>query len=121
MVEDSRPKVRERAATLIKTALEALNEAGGSLPLREVLSQVERRIALTPFDLEVYKKSGYQRWKSLIHFFSIDCAKAGFLRKQSGVWSLTPEGRDLLGLPAEDILNRATAGYRTWKAAQAAS
>ena len=100
MTEEKKPKSKERAAVFIKAALEALKEAGGSLPLRDVKVAVAKRVQLTPHDLELYEKTGYVRWESVLHFYSIDCAKAGFIRKHGGRWHLTPDGEAVMGLPA---------------------
>jgi restriction system protein len=118
MAEAKHPTSRQRAAVLLKAAFEALHDAGGSLPLRDVKAEVAKRVQLTPRDLEVYQKTGYVRWESILHFYSIDCAKAGYLRKQSGRWYLTPEGEAVRELPAEELLDRAQRGYREWKAAR---
>lgn len=49
------------------------------------------KIELTAWEQERYEKTGYIRWQSILHFYTIDCTKAGYLRKQKGVWYLTEE------------------------------
>ena len=107
---------RDRAGVFLKAAFDALKEAGGSLPLRTVKAEVAKRVALTPHDREVYAKTGYVRWESVLHFYSIDCVKAGYLRKQDGLWHLTPEGEAANQLPARQMLDHAQRAYRKWKA-----
>lgn len=51
-----------------------------------------------------------------MHFYSIDCQKAGFLIKNKGVWYLTDEGEKSLSLGALKMLDAATAAYRVWVA-----
>ena len=114
-----KPTSKQRAAVLIKAAFEAISDAGGELALRDVMKEVEKRVELTDRDRAVYEKSGYIRWQSILHFYSIDCVKAGFLKKSRGRWYLTPEGQELLPLPGEEILDRAIRAYRAWKAEQA--
>lgn len=109
---------KDRAAIFLKAAFDALHEAGGSLPLRTVKQEVEKRVSLTPHDREVYAKTGYVRWESVLHFYSIDCVKAGFIRKQDGLWHLTPEGDAARHVPPKDMLDQATKAYRKWKAAE---
>ncbi len=109
---------KDRATVFLKAAFDALREAGGSLPLRIVKEEVARRVALTPHDLEVYAKTGYVRWESVLHFYSIDCVKAGYLRKQDGLWHLTPEGGIASQLPAREMLDQASRAYRRWKAGE---
>ncbi len=106
---------RELAAKVIFAALQILNEKGGQAPGREVLSEVEKRVTLDDWAKATYEKSGYIRWQSMLHFFSIDCIKAGYLVKKKGVWYLTPEGENALKLGEVGLLNAATAAYREWK------
>jgi restriction system protein len=117
-VGKQRITARERASVLIKAAFDALRDAGGSLTLTEVKRAVVDRVQLIPFDLEVFERTGNVRWEALLHFYSIDCVKAGFLKKQSGQWTLTPEGETASHLTASELLSRAQKGYREWKAAQ---
>lgn len=116
MREPKKQTTKDRAALFIKAALEALHAAGGSLPLREVKAAVAAKIEFTPDDLKVYEKTGYVRWESILHFYSIDCVKAGFILKHRGQWHLTPEGEAVLSLPAGDLLDKALRAYRQWKA-----
>ena len=55
------------------------------------------------------------KWQSILHFFSIDCIKAGYLVKKKGTWYLTPEGESALKLGEVGLLNAATAAYRNWR------
>lgn len=111
-----KPRTRDRAAVFLKAALQALVDAGGDLPFRTVLSEVEGRVDLIPYDLEIYNTTGNSRWRSVLHFYSIDCVKAGFIKKSKGRWFITPEGREVAKLSGEEILDRAVKAYRAWKA-----
>ena len=106
---------RALAAKVIYAALKALKDAGGELPGKEVISRVGKTVQLDPWDIEIYEKSGYVRWRSILHFFTIDCIKAGFLVKQKGVWFLTKEGDAALSLGERGLLDEATKAYRDWK------
>lgn len=118
MREPKKQTTKDRAALFIKAALEALHAAGGSLPLREVKAAVAAKIEFTPDDLKVYEKTGYVRWETKLHFYSIALVKAGFVLKHGGQWHLTPEGEAVLSLPAPDLLENAERAYREWKATQ---
>lgn len=107
---------KARAAIFLKAAFDALHDAGGSLPLKEIKREVEKRVELTEKDRGVYEKTGYVRWESILHFYSIDCAKAGFIRKGGGMWHLTPDGDVARQRPATELLDQAMQGYRKWKA-----
>lgn len=67
----------------------------------------------------MHDKTGNIRWRSITHFYSIDCVKAGFIKKSGGRWFLTPEGREVMSKPADQIIELATKAYREWKAGQA--
>jgi len=107
---------RALAAKLIHAALSILRDNGKEMPVRDLMTRLERTVQLDAWDRERYEKSGYVRWESMLHFFSIDCVKAGFLVKKQGVWYLTPEGEEALKLRPEELLDRATAAYRQWSA-----
>lgn len=115
MAKDKLSRSRELAAKVIFAALQILKEKGGQAPGRDVIAEVEKRVPLNEWARATYEKSGYVRWQSILHFFSIDCIKAGYLVKKKGVWYLTPEGESALKLGDVGLLKAATAAYRKWK------
>jgi restriction system protein len=106
---------RELAAKVIYSALQILKERGGEAPGREILSEVEKRVTLDDWAKARYEKSGYVRWQSILHFFSIDCIKAGYLIKKKGIWYLTPEGENALQLGEVGLHLAADTAYRKWR------
>lgn len=116
MSSEELSRSRKLAAKVIYASLQILKEKGGEAPGREVVAEVEKHVQLDDWAKEVYEKSGYIRWQSILHFFSIDCIKAGFLIKKKGMWYLTPEGEKALKLGEVGLLNEARAAYRKWKA-----
>jgi restriction system protein len=106
---------RELGGRAVFEALKVLSENGGEMRGNEVIGRVEQRIELDEWARERYEKTGYIRWRSMLHFFSIDCIKAGFLVKKKGVWFITPEGEQALHLGPVGLLNEATRKYREWK------
>jgi len=114
----SEKKLSRSRATGTKTiyaALQLLKEHGGQLKGREVVEEVAKRVALDDWEKERYEKTGHVRWKAILHFFSIDCSKAGFLVKKKGTWYLTPEGEQALGRGEVGVLDAATKAYREWR------
>jgi len=111
----SHPPTKQIGAKVVYEALKVLQEAGGELRGKEVTERVAKRVSFTPWESERYEKTGNVRWQSILHFYTIDCMKAGFLRKQNGVWTLTDEGEKALQLSPSQLLEKANAGYRTWK------
>ena len=112
-VEALAPSLQCAVKTIYTTFL-ILKEHGGELPAKEILSIIPERIELTDWEKERYEKSGYIRWQSILHFYTIDCSKAGYLRKQKGVWYLTKEGEDAMTLGAVKLLESATQRYKKW-------
>lgn len=106
------------AAKVLYEALSILRDSGREMPMRDLMSRVEQKVVLDDWDKERYEKSGYIRWESILHFFSIDCVKAGYLIKKKGIWYLTPEGEEALKLGRVEFLNSAVKAYRKWKSEQ---
>jgi restriction system protein len=108
---------RQLAAKVTFCALQILVEKGGEAAGRDVISEIEKRLTLDEWAKEVYEKSGYTRWKSILHFFTIDLIKSGFLVKNKGVWYVTTEGGAALKLGEVAMLDKATEGYYKWREA----
>jgi len=115
MKDISLSRSRELGGRVVFEALKVLAENGGEMRGKEVIAAVAQRTSFDEWALEQYEKTGYIRWKSMLHFFSIDCIKAGFLVKKRGVWFLTPDGEQALSLGAIGLLDEATRRYRDWK------
>jgi restriction system protein len=103
------------AARLVFAALKILKENGGEMRGKQVLEEVEKRVPLGEWEKERYEKTGYIRWRSVLHFFTIDLIKAGFLIKKKGIWFLTPEGDSALKLGEAGLLDTAQKAYRVWR------
>lgn len=108
-------KSKQTASKTLYKALETLKDAGGSLPSSEVLKRVEENINLTEWEKERYEKTGYIRWQSILHFYTINAIKAGFLVKKKGTWFITPEGEEALKLGETDLLQNVIDAYRDWR------
>lgn len=106
---------RQLAATVIYAAMKILVEKGGEAAGRDVIAEIEKSVNLDDWAKAVYQKSGYTRWKSILHFFSIDLIKAGFLIKKQGIWYITPEGATAIKLGDVGLLETATTAYRNWR------
>src|SRR4028118_1028546 len=107
---------RASAAKVIFEAFKVLKEEGGELASREVTDRIRSRLSFSDWEQHVYTKTGYVRWESLLHFFSVDCTKASFLHKSKGVWYLTPEGEEAMKLGPTGLLDAASVAYRKWAA-----
>ena len=112
----AKSRTQQIAEKTLYAMLKTLKEAGGEMRAKEVL---ERIAATVHFDEEEkfrYEKTGNIRWRSVLHFYSIDAIKAGFMRKHKGLWILTEEGEKAIALGPEKLLQAVTQGYRDWDA-----
>jgi len=116
MSEPKLSRSRDLANRVVYEALKVLSENDGEMRGSEVIQQVESRLDFDDWAKEVYAKTGYVRWQSLLHFFSIDAAKAGFLIKRKGVWILTPEGDEAVKkMDRASLMALASEKYREWR------
>ena len=104
------------AAKTIYEVFKILKSEGGELPGKEVIDRIRQNVNFTEWEKEVYQKTGYVRWEAILHFYTVDCAKAGYLRKSKGIWYLTPEGEQAMKLGAVGLLENASAAYKKWDA-----
>jgi len=104
------------AEKTIFAAFNILKTAGGELRGKEVVNEIRRTVEFNDYEKHRYEKTGYIRWESILHFYTIDCMKAGFLRKNKGLWILTEEGEKAIELGPAKLLNKATKIYKEWDA-----
>lgn len=106
------------ASKTMYAALKILKENGGSMRSAEVFEKIRNTVAFNDFEKERFESTGYIRWESILHFYSVDATKAGFLQKNKGIWTITPEGEQALKLSPEELVDIATKAYRAWKSQQ---
>ena len=109
-------KSKQTAIKIIHASFVILKAAGGELAGREVREQLRSRLQFTEWETEVSAKTGYLRWEAIFSFYSVDCVKAGFLRKHKGTWYLTAEGDKAMQQGPLALFEAASAAYRQWEA-----
>jgi restriction system protein len=97
------------------SAFNILQKAGGELRGKEVIDKIRETIEFDDYEKHIYEKTGYVRWESILHY-TIDCMKAGYLRKSKGLWILTNEGSEAIKLGPENLLNSTNKIYCEWDA-----
>jgi restriction system protein len=107
---------KQIATRTIFAGFTALKEAGGELPRKELLEKIKSKLTFTEKETEVFESNGQPRWLTIFLFYTIDCRKAGFLRKEKGMWYLTKEGEEAMKLGPIQLLEAASAAYRKWAA-----
>jgi restriction system protein len=65
------------ASKVLYAAMCALKLNNSELPARRVLEEVEKVVVFNEWERGVHQKTGNVRWRSVLHFYSIDCVKAG--------------------------------------------
>src|SRR5689334_13183123 len=107
---------KQIASKTIFEAFKILKAEGGQLPGRDVVDRIRKQLTFSDYEKEVYEKTGYVRWESILHFYTVDCIKAGYLRKSSGIWYLTPEGEAAMKKGPVELLKLVSDAYRKWAA-----
>lgn len=116
MLEKELSPSKAVAAKTIYEAFKILKAEGGELSGKEVIDRIRQNVQFTDWEKEIYEKTGYVRWEAILHFYTVDCAKAGYLRKSKGVWYLTPEGEQAMKLGPVGLLESASVAYKKWDA-----
>lgn len=104
-----------RVGEIMKTVLSELKALGGQARLKDILDRAEPKLRLIPYELQPYAKSGYIRWRAIVHFYSIGSVKVGYIQKLNGKWSLTAEGEHALKYEPEQFIRSTIEKYRAWK------
>ena len=91
------------------------------LAAKEAIARVERRMELTDFEKATFPKHpDLVRFPKIVRFTTIWPVKAGWLLKQTGIWTLTDEGKQALEKFAdpEALFRESIRLYAVWKAQQ---
>lgn len=107
-------KTRALGTELLYATLSILKENSGEMASKQLFEKVAERLTLDDWATTFYE-NGNLRWHSVLHFFSIQCMKAGFLIKNRGLWLLTPEGESALSLGKHGLINASREAYKKWK------
>ena len=109
-------KSKITAEKTIFAAFNILKDNGGELRGRYVIEKIRETVEFNDHEKHKYDITGHIRWESVLNFYTIDCIKAGFLRKLKGVWMLTSEGEDAIKLGPSKLLSTASKIYKEWDA-----
>jgi len=110
---------RRRTGEILRTLFDMLLTSEDGMRARDAVSATEQRMTLSEYEKGEYP-SGGQRFDKILRFATVDLVKAGWLLKENGRWSITPEGRlafEMLTDPA-DFYREAVRLYHQWKAGQ---
>ncbi len=96
-------------------ALEILRDNDGRMALGDLLDAVgKRKEKEIPKGFKDSYPSGGIKWKMRVQFQANDFVKAGFLRKEKGVWHLTAEGEKAILTGEASAIKTAQNAARQW-------
>ncbi len=110
-----------RQGEMVQTLFEILEGQPDGLQAKEAILRVEEKMELTQFEKSTFPNNpGVVRFPKILRFSTINSVKAGWLRKKSGIWTLTDEGSAALAaFPDPEALFRESRRlYKQWKASQ---
>lgn len=107
------PSLQTAAKTLFE-GFKILKAAGGQLPSKDIFFKIKENIQFSEWENGTYEKTGYVRWESIFRFYSINCVKAGFIRKNRRIWYLTEEGEKAISLGEVGLFNAIKKAYKEW-------
>lgn len=106
------------ASKVIFAAMTILRDGGGQMKAADIFDAIPQKLTLDDWALEVIESNGLARWRTYVHFFSVDAVKAGYLLKAKGIWQITSSGAQALLLGELGYFFAAREGYRAWKRQQ---
>ncbi|MFT5250742.1 MAG: restriction system protein, partial [bacterium] len=112
----SKSKSKITAEKTIFAAFKILRDNGGELRGKYVIDKIRETVEFNEHEKHKYEITGHIRWESVLNFYTVDCIKAGYLRKLKGVWMLTSEGEEAINLGPSKLLSTASKIYREWDA-----
>ncbi len=83
---------------------------------REAMKALQSSFDLSEYERGMYPSGGL-RFESIVRFATVDCSKAGWLRKSNGKWSITEAGKQALVTyqNSGEFYREAARLYRDWK------
>jgi restriction system protein len=82
----------------------------------KALQQLADQTQMTPHEAGHYE-SGDRRFEKIVRFATVDCVKAGWMVKDTGLWTITDEGRQAYAKykDPEEFYKRAVELYAAWE------
>lgn len=113
---------RQRTGEFLRKLFERLIAEPEGMTAATAMNAVRTSIELTAFEKGHYP-SGGERFEKILRFATVDCVKAGWLQKSSGVWSITDTGQKAYQtfVDPEAFYKEACRLYGAWKATRDAS
>ena len=110
-----------RQGQMIQALFRILEAAPEGLQAKDAISRVEAALQLTEFELSTFPNNpDLVRFPKILRFSTINSVKAGWMRKKSGIWTLTDEGQTALQefTDPEALFRESRRLYKQWKPSQ---
>lgn len=110
---------KRRKGELIRALFKLLLRHPEGLQAAQALAALAKEVTLTEYESGEYETGG-RRFEKVVRFSTVAPVKAGWMVKQQGIWTVTPDGEAALQqYPDPEQFTRA-AGllYKKWKSAQ---
>jgi restriction system protein len=110
-----------RQGEMIQMLFRILESEPEGLQAKDAITRVESKLELTEFEQSTFPKNpDLVRFPKILRFSTINSVKAGWLRKKSGTWTLTDEGKTALYTftDPEALFRESRRLCKQWKASQ---
>lgn len=100
---------------VIYAAMIIIQANGGSMYYKDIMDALKTNCTFTKWENTVVGKLGRTRWQTTLLFFVIHYCMAGFISKNRGIWSLTPEGSGAISKGPFWCYQQAELAFKKWK------
>jgi restriction system protein len=110
---------RRRTGELLRKLFEILLANPEGTKAGTALTKLAEKVTLTEYEKGTFT-DGALRFDKIVRFATVDCVKAGWLRKEKGIWTVTDDGVDALKRypDPEGFYKEACRLYHVWKRGQ---
>jgi restriction system protein len=110
---------RKRTGELLRKLFEILQQTPEGMPAADAIKALANAVKLSDYEAGFYS-GGVQRFDKIVRFATVDCVKAGWLKKEKGIWTLTPAGLQAWQSikDPEAFYKEAVKLYHKWKSTQ---
>ncbi|GIU84544.1 MAG: hypothetical protein KatS3mg008_1319 [Acidimicrobiales bacterium] len=116
-MSDEQKISKRRRGELLRALFEVLMEHPDGLHSREAISEVQKRIPFTEYELGYFPSNPNEtRGAISIRFYTIGCVKAGWMTKSRAAWRLTEEGKKAFSQyrDPEEFMREIDRRYKAW-------
>ena len=107
---------KQRHGEILQKLFQLLQEHPNGLRARDAVAQVSSRLMLTEYEQGSYVSGGI-RFDKIMRFATVDTVRAGWLIKDSGIWTITEAGIAALSKwpNPKDFYSEASRLYQAWR------